>query len=42
MHDIYGRTADHPGFRARFATALDALWAQGTAATLQRYLDGAL
>jgi mannitol 2-dehydrogenase len=42
MHDIYGRTADHPGFRERFSTALDALWAQGTAATLQRYLDGSL
>jgi mannitol 2-dehydrogenase len=41
MRDIYGATADHPGFRDRFSTALDALWSLGTAATLQRYLDGA-
>jgi mannitol 2-dehydrogenase len=42
MRDIYGATADHQGFRDQFASSLDALWSQGTAATLQRYLDGGM
>jgi mannitol 2-dehydrogenase len=42
MHDIYGATAEHPGFRAQFAKSLDALWSAGAAATLKRYLDGAM
>jgi mannitol 2-dehydrogenase len=40
MRDIYGRVADDAGFRATFAGWLKALWADGTAATLRRYLDG--
>jgi len=42
MHDIYGRTAEAPAFRDRFAGSLDALWSAGTAATLRRYLDGGM
>ena len=42
MHDIYGRTAEAPAFRDALRQALDALWSDGTAATLRRYLDGAM
>jgi mannitol 2-dehydrogenase len=42
MRDIYGGTADAPAFRDAFAGWLRALWADGTAATLRRYLDGAM
>jgi mannitol 2-dehydrogenase len=38
MRDIYGDTADAPAFRDAFARWLAALWQDGTAATLQRYL----
>jgi mannitol 2-dehydrogenase len=38
MRDIYGRTAEAPAFRDAFAAHLAALWADGTEATLQRYL----
>lgn len=36
---IYGDLAEHPGFAARFAHWLNALWRDGTAATLTRYLE---
>lgn len=35
--NIYGDLSDNELFCASFATALDALWTNGTAATLQRY-----
>ena len=38
MRDIYGTVADAPAFRDRFAAWLRALWSDGTAATLRRYL----
>ncbi len=38
MKDIYGATADAPEFREAFAAQLRALWSDGTAATLTRYL----
>jgi mannitol 2-dehydrogenase len=38
MADIYGRTAEAPAFRDAFGRWLRALWSDGTAATLQRYL----
>ncbi|MBB5223764.1 mannitol 2-dehydrogenase [Amaricoccus macauensis] len=38
MRDIYGDAADAPAFRDAFAGWLRALWADGTAATLERYL----
>jgi mannitol 2-dehydrogenase len=41
MEDIYGEVGRSPVFAAAFAEALSALWSQGTAATLQRYLDAA-
>ena len=37
---IYGEVADHTRFSQAFATALNQLWASGTAATLSAYLDG--
>lgn len=37
---IYGDLAEHPGFAQRFAHWLHMLWEDGTAATLQRYIDG--
>ncbi|TGD67157.1 mannitol dehydrogenase family protein [Tabrizicola sp. WMC-M-20] len=37
---IYGDTGADPRFAAAFAEALYALWADGTAKTLQRYLGG--
>lgn len=42
LRDIFGDIADSQLFRARFATALDSLWRDGTRATLQRYLSGDL
>jgi mannitol 2-dehydrogenase len=42
MTDIYGELAAQPAFAAAFAQALATLWRIGTAATLQRYLDGTL
>jgi mannitol 2-dehydrogenase len=38
MRDIYGAAADSPAFAEPFARWLRALWADGTKATLQRYL----
>jgi mannitol 2-dehydrogenase len=38
MRDIYGATAEAPGFAEPFGRWLRALWAEGTAATLDRYL----
>ncbi len=38
MRDIYGATADAPAFRDAFSGWLRALWSDGTAATLRRYL----
>lgn len=38
MSDIYGTTAEAPAFRDAFARHLRALWADGTEATLGRYL----
>jgi mannitol 2-dehydrogenase len=40
MHDIYGDTAKLPAFQSAFATALNALWANGTKETLTRYIAG--
>jgi len=42
LRDIFGDLADAPPFRTAFATALRGLWRDGTRATLQRYVDGAL
>jgi mannitol 2-dehydrogenase len=42
MRDIFGEVGESPIFRERFALSLKALWADGTAATLRRYLDNAL
>lgn len=39
MHDIYGDTATSPSFQTAFANALNALWRNGTAKTLQQYID---
>jgi mannitol 2-dehydrogenase len=38
MRDIYGRTAEAPAFADAFAAHLGALWAEGTEATLKRFL----
>ncbi len=40
MNDIFGDLAQHPAYIAAFSAALDNLWAEGTAATLMRYLEG--
>ena len=42
MREVYGDLVQDEVLRERFATALAALWADGTARTLQRYLDGTL
>ncbi len=42
MADIYGDVGKAPVFAERFAHALAAVWADGTAKTLQRYIDGGL
>ena len=42
MEEIYGAVGRSPVFAERFAHALGALWRDGTAATLQRYIDGKL
>ena len=42
MEDIYGDVGNSPVFGERFAHALAALWKDGTAKTLQRYIDGRL
>ncbi len=39
---VYGEVARNEAFRARFAHALKALWADGTEAVLKRYLAGTL
>lgn len=38
MRDIYGRVAESPAFRERFAQDLSALWRDGTEAVLRSYL----
>ncbi|MGC8469868.1 MAG: mannitol dehydrogenase family protein [Acetobacteraceae bacterium] len=40
MGDIYGALGGEPRFAAAFSAALRALWADGTKATLERYLAG--
>ena len=42
MEDIYGAVGRSPIFAQKFGHALKALWADGTAATLTRYLEGRL
>jgi len=42
MEDIYGAVGRSPVFEQKFGHALKALWADGTAATLTRYLEGRL
>ena len=42
MEDIYGAVGRSPVFAARFSHALKTLWAEGTEATLRRYLGGTL
>jgi mannitol 2-dehydrogenase len=42
MEEIYGAVGRSPVFAERFAHALGALWRDGTATTLQRYIDGKL
>ncbi|KQW32153.1 mannitol dehydrogenase [Rhizobium sp. Root274] len=42
LSDIFGATGGHPLFRKRFLAAINSLRTHGTAATLQRYLDGTL
>ncbi len=38
LRDVYGRTADNPGFQDAFAAALRALWTDGVAETLRSRL----
>ncbi|MBX3567356.1 MAG: mannitol dehydrogenase family protein [Rhizobiaceae bacterium] len=38
MEDIYGAVGKSPAFAEKFAAALKALWADGTVATLRRYV----
>ncbi len=42
MTDIFGALATEPSYVSAFSTALRTLWAEGTRATLQRYLEGRL
>ncbi len=42
LRDIFGEVAESELFRKRFAHALATLWKDGTAKTLQLYLDGKL
>lgn len=42
MGDVFGPLAGDPGYVAAFSTALESLWARGTAATLEGYLAGRL
>ena len=42
MGDIFGPLASNPTYVAAFTTALASLWARGTRATLEAYLDNAL
>lgn len=42
LDDIFGEVAESELFRKRFAHALKTLWQQGTAKTLQLYLDDKL
>jgi mannitol 2-dehydrogenase len=39
MHDIYGSLGSNDTFRKAFAAALNAVWANGTRATLEAYLE---
>jgi mannitol 2-dehydrogenase len=38
MRDIYGRVAEHAGFRASFRDWLERVWAEGAEGALRRYL----
>jgi mannitol 2-dehydrogenase len=41
MGDVYGEVGQSPVFREAFAAALNALWTNGTEATLKSYIkDG--
>lgn len=40
MHDIYGPLGENETFRKAFADALNAIWANGTRATLEAYIKG--
>ena len=42
MGDIFGDLAANPDYVAAFSTALNSLWAYGTAETLTRYLGNRL
>ncbi|MGG2477119.1 mannitol dehydrogenase family protein, partial [Rhizobium sp. BR5] len=42
LDDIFGKVAESALFRKRFAHALTTLWQDGTAKTLQLYLDDKL
>ncbi|MFP3710327.1 hypothetical protein SB783_40800, partial [Paraburkholderia sp. SIMBA_009] len=42
LSDIFGEVAESELFRKRFAHALKTLWQEGTAKTLQLYLDDKL
>ena len=42
MGDIFGELAQNVTYVTAFTTALDALWKEGTQATLTRYLEGRL
>lgn len=42
LGDIFGATGSDPRFVSRFTRALESLRSNGTAATLQRYVDGGL
>ncbi|MHC9236490.1 mannitol dehydrogenase family protein [Pseudooceanicola sp. 502str34] len=42
MRDIYGDLGSDPVFAAAFANALTALWSEGTAAVLTRYVEDTL
>ncbi|MFN6987030.1 MAG: mannitol dehydrogenase family protein, partial [Rhizobium oryzihabitans] len=42
LNDIFGAVAESELFRKRFAHALKTLWQEGTAKTLQLYLDDKL
>jgi mannitol 2-dehydrogenase len=40
MRDIFGDLGDDPRYIAAFSRALEALWRDGTRATLARYVRG--
>ena len=40
QRQFYGSLADHDGFASAFTASLSAIWRDGTAAVIARYLDG--